>query len=375
MSALYIHIPFCKTRCNYCDFYKSTSIDKADAYIDALEHEMEYRRDFLASSTVKTVYFGGGTPSLYSPLVLQRLIEKAASFWNLNEITEITVEVNPDDVNDNFLTALAATDINRISIGVQSFIDRDLRIMGRRHTAQQASTAIKMMQDKGFDNISADLIFGIPGMTLKEWESNILKMMMLGVQHISAYSLSINDGTTFGNLVDKGEMIPAEDDSYAEQFVLAHKLLSDGGYDHYEISNYALGKKHISNHNSSYWNGDMYLGLGPSAHSYDLENRIYAASDIDRYTSDWSESIYTTEKLTAIDKYNEFIMISLRTNGGLRRDVMTDIFGFQGLLFFEFNAEKLLKQGMLVQEDNAYKIPIEKMMVSNNIISDLFYVE
>lgn len=376
MSALYIHIPFCKTRCNYCDFYKSTSLDKADAYIEALGKEMEYRRDFLDSSPIRTIYFGGGTPSVYPPRVLQRIIDKAATIWNLKDISEITVEVNPDDITEELIDELVATSINRISIGVQSFIDRDLKMMGRRHTAQQAIDTIMLMKAKGVDNISADLIFGIPGMTLKEWESNVLQMLIMGVQHISAYSLSINDGTVFGKMVDKGELIPEEDSSYEEQFVLAHQLLSDGGYKHYEIANYSLGNNHISIHNSSYWNGEIYLGLGPSAHSYDRNHRIYSASDLNGYiAAAGTDKIYTTETLTEADKYNEFIMTGLRTTLGVRRDVMTDKFGFKGLLFFEYTAEKMLENGLLVQENNTYRIPPEKMMISNSIISDLFYVD
>lgn len=376
MAALYIHIPFCKTRCNYCDFYKSTSYAKSPEYIEALGREMEFRRDYFGTESVDTVFFGGGTPSIYPPETLQGILDRAASLWNLDNVAEITVEVNPDDVTDDYLERLSRTDVNRLSFGVQSFLDRDLQLMGRRHTAGQASDAVKRAQDRGFDNISVDLIFGVPGMSLREWENNVLKGMLLGVQHISAYSLTIDDDSVFGRWKREGKLIPVSDEVCEEQFLLCHRILTDGGFNHYEISNYALGEDRRSIHNCAYWCGKNYLGLGPSAHSYDGSQRIYVVNSLDQYLQDaGTERIYGREVLTRADKYNEFVMTALRTCCGVRRDVMTEKFGLEGLLYFEYSAEKFLRNGLLVRDGNEYKIPPEKFMVSNSIISDLFYVE
>lgn len=376
MSALYIHIPFCKTRCNYCDFYKSTSCAKTEAYIAALEREMDYRRDFFGNTPVETVFFGGGTPSLLPPAVLQRIIDKARSLWNLNGVKEITAEVNPDDITEPYLDRLAETDINRLSFGVQSFIDRDLKLLGRRHTAGQAIDAIRLAQAKGFSNISLDLIFGIPGMSLREWENNVLRAVIMKVQHISAYCLTIADNTAFGKMQEEGTLAPASDEMCENQFLIAHRILTDSGFCHYEISNYALGEKRRSMHNWAYWCGGTYLGLGPSAHSYDGNERIYGINDVDRYIElAGTDRIYGREILSRIDKYNEYVMTALRTDYGVRRDVLSERFGFKRLLYFEYCAGKFLENGTMVRDGNVYRIPPEKLMISNSIISDLFYIE
>ncbi len=376
MSALYIHIPFCKTRCNYCDFYKSTSCDNVERYVEALFREMDYQRDFLRMHPVKTLYFGGGTPSLLAPAYLQRIKERAAEMWDLTQLEEVTVEINPDDATDEYLDDLSRIGVNRISFGVQSFIDRDLRFMGRRHTAAQAVDAIGRARNRGFDNISVDLIFGIPGMSLMEWEGNILKALMLGVQHISAYHLTIADDTVFGRMAASGELVPVDEEVSEEQYMRCHQMLTEVGFEHYEISNYALGRQRRSQHNMSYWNGDLYLGLGPSAHSYTGSKRIMVVNDLEKYIAGaGTRNIYGTELLSSSDTYNEFIMTSLRTSDGIQRDRMAAKFGFKGLLYFEYTAERLVDEGLLVMEDNAYKIPPEKFIISNSIISDLFYIE
>ena len=376
MAALYIHIPFCKTRCNYCDFYKSTSCAKTEDYIEALEREMEYRRGYFGDTPVDTVFFGGGTPSLLPPALLQRLIDKARSLWKLDGVSEFTFEANPDDITEHYLDELARTDINRLSFGVQSFIDRDLKLLGRRHNAQQAVEAIRAAQAKGFGNISLDLIFGIPGMSLREWENNVLRAVILGVQHISAYCLTISDNTVFGDMAEAGTLIPASDEICEEQFMICHRILTDSGFCHYEISNYARGEEFRSLHNWAYWCGKTYLGLGPSAHSYDGDQRIYSVNNLEKYIElAGTDRIYGREILSRIDKYNEYIMTALRTDYGIRRDALSERFGFKGLLYFEYCAGKFLRNGLIVREGNVYRIPPEKLMVSNSIISDLFYIE
>lgn len=376
MSALYIHIPFCKTRCNYCDFYKSTSCAKSAEYIEALEREMAFRKDFFQYDPIDTVFFGGGTPSLYSPEMLQRILNKADEVWGLNGVSEISVEVNPDDVTQDYLASLSHTSVNRISFGIQSFLDRDLRLMGRRHTSSQAVDAVKRAQDSGFSNISVDLIFGIPGMSLREWESNVFKAMLLGVRHISAYALTVDDESVFGRWVAEGRMNLESDDMLERQYLIAHQILTDGGFNHYEISNYALGEESRCAHNCAYWCGKSYLGLGPSAHSYDGTQRVYVVSDLEKYLQGaGTDTIYGREILSKTDKYNEFVMTALRTCCGVRRDIMTEKFGFESLLYFEYAAEKFIRNGLIVRDGNEYRIPPEKFFISNSIISDLFYVE
>ena len=376
MSALYIHVPFCKTRCNYCDFYKSTSRAETEVYIEALEREMEYRHAYFGSDPVETIFFGGGTPSLYRPATLQRLIDKARSLWRVAPSAEITAEMNPDDITAPFLDELAATDINRISFGVQSFVDRDLRLLGRRHDARQAAEAIRHVQERGFDNISLDLIFGIPGMSAVEWEGNVRQAAALGIRHLSAYCLTIAEGTPFGKMVDAGKLVTASDETCEEQFLLCHRILADHGFHHYEISNYARGEAFRSRHNWAYWNGTPYLGLGPSAHSYDGDLRIHAVDDLGQYLRlAGTEHIYETERLSPADKYNEYIMTALRTDRGVSRAALARRFGPQGVQHFEASAEQHIRTGDIIREATGYRIPPEKCMISNRIISDLFYIE
>ena len=375
MSSLYIHIPFCKTRCNYCDFYKQTQLIDPSLYFNALEREMEYRRYFFCSDPLRTVYFGGGTPSVYPPSFLQSVLDKAATLWPLDAVTEITTEANPDDVNEAAIRDLKATGINRISFGIQSFIDRDLRMMGRRHNAVQAMQAVEAVHRRGYDNVSIDLIFGVPGMTTEEWSQNVRTAVDLGVSHISAYCLTIAEGTVFGNMEASGRLIPASDEECEAHYLACHDILTAHGFEHYEISNYAL-QGCRAHHNMAYWSGRRYLGLGPSAHSYDGTHRTYAASDVKGYIKDaGSDIIYDGETLSHADKYNEFIMTALRTSDGINPEHMAERFGSIGMEFFSGSVKRLIKEGCIAFNGTSYCIPPEKWMVSNDIISELFYVE
>lgn len=376
MAALYIHIPFCKTKCHYCDFYRTTALSWIDDYVEALGREMEHRRDFLRGEPVETLFFGGGTPSLLQPGTLRRIIDRAHALWDLSGVRETTVEANPDDITETYLDGLTGAGINRLSFGIQSFIDRDLELMGRRHTADEAIRAIRTAQDKGFGNISIDLIFGIPGMSLGEWERNVLRAVSLGVQHISAYHLTINSDTVFGRMVASGRMHPIDDEDSEAQYLLCHRILSENGFSHYEISNYACDDSHRALHNSLYWDGTSYLGLGPSAHSYDGDRRCFAIGDLKAYIDGaGSDGIYECEILTETDKYNEFIMTALRTSRGVRAEELAARFGQAALHRFETASDKFLRTGLLRLHEGAYMIPPERMLISNSIISDLFYIE
>ena len=376
MSSIYIHIPFCKRRCHYCDFYKELYRADPGPYFAAVKKEMDYRKSYLGRMPVETIYFGGGTPSVYHPSKLQEIIDKARTIWEFEDDMEITTEVNPDDATDEYFTALAKTDVNRLSFGIQSFIDRDLKLMNRRHTGEQAIQAILKAREYGYRNISADLIFGIPGMSMLEWEKNVLRTIALCVEHVSAYMMTIEEGTPLASMIDSGELKAPDEDICDEQFRLAHLILTDAGYDHYEISNYSRDPWLRSRHNSNYWCGDCYLGLGPSAHSYNGKQRSAVVSDVDKYIEGvGTDSIYWTEELSRHDRYNEYVMVSLRTSTGVQRDIMTQRFGVQSLLYFEFKAQPLTDKGLLTREGNEYKIPPEKWMLSDSIIRDLFYEE
>lgn len=378
MSALYIHIPFCKTRCSYCDFYKSTSCARCDDYIAALEREMSFRHGFFEEGDVPTtLFFGGGTPSVYPPQMLQRLIDRARSEWGFGTLEEVTVEANPDDITDDYLAALAATEVNRLSMGVQSFVDRDLKMLGRRHDSAQAINAVRAAQRYGFGNISIDLMFGIPGMTQCEWEENLATALSLGVQHISAYALTIEPASPLGRRVETGAVVPESDEVYEQQFRTCHDILTSGGFEHYEISNFALGRGEFrSRHNYAYWSGVHYLGLGPSAHSYNGSQRIWVADDLDRYIdAAGSDVLYGYETLSPTDKYNEFIMTALRTSDGLNRTTFVNQFGVDAVQRFEASAAEFVKNGDIIRIGDRYVIPYEKFMVSNAIISELFCIE
>ena len=340
---------------------------------------MTFRRGYFDSGDVPaTIFFGGGTPSVYHPDVLQRLIDHARSVWHFGRLDEVTVEVNPDDITDEYLTALERTEVNRISMGIQSFVDSDLKLLGRRHDAAQAVNAVRMAQQHGFRNISIDLMFGILGMTISEWEENLMKAVSLGVQHISAYALTIDPQSVLGRRIAEGYIVPECDEVYERQFQMCHELLTANGFEHYEISNYALAPtgEFRSRHNFAYWSDVKYLGLGPSAHSYNGNQRIWAVSDLDVYLREaGNDSIYECEILSTTDKYNEFIMTSLRTSDGLDRNVFERKFGTEALRRFESVAATLVGNGDLVRDGNRFVIPYDKFMVSNSIISELFSIE
>lgn len=365
MAGIYVHIPFCKSKCGYCDFFSVTETGSRGAVLRGIIRELQSERGFIGDQPVATIYFGGGTPSICTPSELQSLIDTIKGLWDCNVLGEITVEANPDDLNPDYLAELAKTDVNRLSIGVQSFIDRDLRLMNRRHTAVAAVEAMRNAQKAGFDNITIDLIYGIPGMSAAEWRRNIETALELGVQHISAYHLTIEQGTPF-------ESMTAVDDAVSEeQYLILHNMLTEAGFEHYEISNFAL-PGFRARHNSSYWSGEPYLGVGPSAHSFDGFERRSSARSIIPYLDEAAAPVYTTETLTDVDRYNEFIMTSLRCAEGADTDIMRQKFGEQSVSDFIAGAHRYIIGGLLQVEGVRYYIPPEKYLLSDFIIGDLF---
>ncbi len=377
MAGLYIHIPFCAQKCAYCDFFsRRHSADTVARMVDALKREMSSRRsriadsDFISRSQLSTsgfplstIYLGGGTPSLLSPAQLQGLLDHAAGLWDCSGVGEITVEANPEDLTDEYLARLAETAVNRLSIGIQSFDDGLLRLMNRRHNASRAKQAVKAAQKAGFDNITIDLIFGVSTMTQQVWERTLDEAVNLGVRHISAYHLTIEPGTHFGRMMQKGTLSTIPEPESERQFETLRRKLADADFEHYEISNFAQsGYRAI--HNSAYWTGEPYLGIGPSAHSFDgARRREWVASDITKYLSEaGTDKIYDGETLSDVDLFNERVMTSLRTAEGLNIEEVK----------LRFGADRTTALGRRAGKDGNIAIMPEKFLLSDYIISSLF---
>ena len=321
-AGLYIHIPFCKKRCLYCDFFSTTLLERQEEYIEALLTEWHARREELREP-IKTIYLGGGTPSTLPAEKIQRLLEAVGT----RDAEEITMELNPGDATPTYLQALRKTGINRLSIGIQSFQDEQLRLLGRRHTAAQAEEAVHRAQEAGFDNISIDLMYALPGQTNDLWEKDISCALQLGVQHISTYGLMYEKGTALTRMRDRGEIQVVDEDTENAMYDLLCERLQKAGFIHYEVSNFAL-PGYESKHNSSYWDGTPYLGLGAGAHSYIGRVRSWNPSDLEAYIQGIKTHTLMREQetLTDTDLYNERIMLGLRTKRGvLRTDIRSDI--------------------------------------------------
>ncbi len=338
--------------------------------VEAMHRELDTEADFLHDRRIATIYFGGGTPSLLDPVELQRFIDHAGSLFDTSAMCEITAEMNPDDITAEYVSKLRTTDINRISLGVQSFDDEALRLMNRRHTGAEAADAVKRLQDAGYANITADLIFGIDGFGVDRLERDIGQMLSLGVQHISAYHLTIEPSTRFGRMADRGEFRAVEEEQSEREFALLHQRLTEAGYEHYEVSNYAL-RGYRSRHNSSYWLGVEYLGIGPGAHSFNGEVRRWCEQAVGEYAE---QCRYEEERLTETDRYNEMIMTSLRRIEGIGLADVAERFGAERAARLVTESRRF--EGFAVEiADGNIRIPPAKMLVSDAVIEALFDVE
>lgn len=372
MSGIYLHIPFCKRICGYCDFHRSVKLKYMPRTVECMMGELEREAGWLTDRRVGTIYFGGGTPSLLHPHVLAEFVERAGDIFDCSATEEITVEVNPDDVTAGYVAALRDTPVNRISIGVQSLDDDELRFMGRRHDAAGARRAIGLLQGAGYDNISADVIFGIDGFGEETLARTVTELVGMGVCHVSAYHLTLEPGTRFGRMADRGELHPVPEERSEGEFLLVHRMLTDAGFEHYEVSNYALPGRR-SRHNSSYWTGAEYLGIGPGAHSYSHGVRRWCEQSVEEY----AEGVeYGSERLSRRDMVNECVMTSLRRIEGLSMDSVARRFGAEEAARIERGAEDFLESGMLVRRGDGvrrtYAIPPERFLVSDAVISALF---
>ena len=319
MAGLYLHIPFCKQACHYCDFHFSTSLGLKSRLVDAIVRELALRRAYLpAATTLETIYFGGGTPSLLTAEELSRIFAAIHRHFMVSPQAEITLEANPDDLSTAKLAELRAAGINRLSIGLQSFYEPHLRLMNRAHTAEESTMAVRRAQDAGFENISIDLIYGVPAPSHHIWEADLANAFALGVPHVSAYALTIEPGTAFGHRLQKGTFKAAPDEFVATQFEMLLAAMRVHGYEQYEISNFCQPGRE-SRHNANYWRGVPYLGLGPSAHSYDGHNRQFTLANNPQYVAavlERGEVPVTVDQLNPIDRANEYLLITLRTARG-----------------------------------------------------------
>ena len=370
MASIYFHIPFCKRLCGYCDFYRSVKLKYIPQVIEAMHTELESERFFLHDKSIRTIYFGGGTPSLLAPSEIERFIEQARTIFDCSQLEEVTIEVNPDDITPEYVAELRKTSVNRISMGVQSLDDDCLRFMGRRHSAEQAIEAVKMLQETGYDNISVDLIFGVEGFGKESLTKTIAGFLAMNVQHISAYHLTIEENTSFGRLLARGEMHETEEECSEAEFLQVHNSLTDAGFEHYEVSNYALSGFR-SKHNSSYWQGVEYLGIGPGAHSFNGAMRRWCDQPIEGYI-DGVE--YGSEILSETDKLNEYVMTSLRCAEGLSLAKVEHDFGAKERERLEREAAKESMCLLLINDNGNLRIPPKKMLLSDLIIEAMIEV-
>lgn len=374
MSGIYIHIPFCKQACHYCDFHFSTSLKKKDALILALLKELELRKDEFKNQLVETIYFGGGTPSLLSNTDLQLLIDAVYKNYKVSENPEITLEANPDDLSGIRIKELSNTAINRLSIGIQSFFEEDLRLMNRAHNVIEAKQCLEEAT-KYFDNISLDLIYGIPGLSHKRWLENIDTALSYNIPHISSYALTVEPKTALDSFIKKG-IIPNVDDDLAEQqFHMLIGRLETNGFVHYELSNF--GKvDYFSKNNSAYWQGKSYLGIGPSAHSFNGNERGWNVRNNIKYINAIKENRVPIEieTLSVADKYNEYIMTGLRTIWGVSIEKVALDFGVDYKKYLLEQATIHLKNDLLYLNDDKLLVTKKAKFLSDGIASDLFKI-
>lgn len=374
MSGVYIHIPFCAKKCFYCDFYTSLSIKHKEDYINALIIELKQRQNYIENKEIETIYFGGGTPTLLKPLELQYIIDEISKIYTIKKDAEITIEANPDDINEFYVKELKNTEINRISIGLQSFFDEDLKLMNRRHSANQNKQAVQLLQNHAYSNISGDLIYGLPKMTIESWQQNLIEFFNLGIPHLSAYHLTYEPNTVFTKFLKKGKIKEIPEDDSIKQFELLISEAKKNGFIHYETSNFAK-EGMFSKHNSAYWKQKHYLGLGTSAHSYNGKSRQYNISNIKEYMKRVGEgsNYFEKEDLSITDKYNDYIITSLRTIWGVNLNFVKNDIGLKYYKFIEEKSQELIMKNLLIIENNTLKISTKGKFIEDNILLDLFY--
>lgn len=372
MSGIYLHIPFCRKACTYCDFHFSTSLEKLDEMEKAILTEMELRHTYLPlDEALESIYFGGGTPSLLAPSAIGKMVEKLNQFYKWNKNAELTLEANPDDITPRNLKAWKESGINRLSIGLQSFLDEELKWMNRAHSAEESISSVKMAQDAGFDNITIDLIYGTKFQNLYTWQDTLRKAIGLNTQHISAYNLTIENKTVLGVNHAKGKEPSVSEELSSLQFQVMRQELHKAGFIHYEISNF--GKEgFFAKHNSNYWNGKSYLGLGPSAHSFNGTSRQWNVKSNAQYIQllNSGKNYFEIEQLTEKDRYNEYVLTRLRTIWGCDTQEMKKLFGEEKVAYFKNGISVF--NGLYDEENGIYTLNEEGKLKADGIASELF---
>jgi oxygen-independent coproporphyrinogen-3 oxidase len=373
MAGIYIHIPFCRQKCHYCNFFSVASLKSKDDLLDSLLREVEIRKDYLAGEPVNSVYFGGGTPSLLTADEINRIFEYLRKYHDITPGAEITLEANPDDISPEKLAELKSTPINRLSIGIQSFFDDDLAYLNRVHDSQQAYESIKNALDAGFINLTIDLIYGIPTLTEDKWKQNLDTFFSFGLPHLSAYALTVEAQTALYRLIQKHKAAPLDEQQSIDHFRILLEKSRQQNFIHYEISNFSIPGAY-SKHNSLYWLGGNYLGLGPSAHSFNGTSRQWNIPNIARYMQLAGTGDLQPEKevLTQNQKYNEYVMTSLRTSWGCDLEHLENVFGPKYRDYFLSLSERFLEEKKLFREGNVFLLSDEGKLFADGIASDLF---
>lgn len=373
MSSLYLHIPFCKQACYYCDFHFSTNLSLKTDLINALCQEIALQKDYLTHKNLETIYFGGGTPSLLSQQDLEQIFQTINQNFHIKKEAEITLEANPDDLDKEKLEVLKQIGFNRLSIGAQSFEDKHLTYLNRVHNASESESVIKLAQDSGFENLTIDLIYAIPAQNHNIWQSDLEKALNLNVSHVSAYCLTIEEKTVFGNWLKNQKIPPIDDDFAGQQFEILMNTLSQNNFEHYEISNFAKNQLY-SKHNSNYWMKNTYLGIGPSAHSYDGFSRQFNISNNTKYIKDIQERKIPFEKeiLTKKQQVNEYLMTGLRTQWGCDLEKIKLDFEINLLEVYKDYLIQLQIEKLILIDKNHLKLTQKGKFLADKIAGDLF---
>jgi oxygen-independent coproporphyrinogen-3 oxidase len=371
MAGLYIHIPFCRQACRYCDFFFAVSLKYRDEFIEALLIELSQRKNDFRGETIETIYLGGGTPSVLTSKHLTEIMNSITKHYSVSSDPEISIEANPDDLSGEYLEMLSEKGFNRLSIGVQSFREEDLQVMRRSHTAKQASESMATAREKGFHNINMDLIYGLPGLTLKQWEENLQTALLQPIHHISAYHLTYEPGTVFHHWKKKGKIAEAPEKLSLEQYEMLRELTGSQGFEHYEISNFAI-QGFRSKHNTTYWKGKNYLGFGPSAHSYNGRERQWNLSSLKGYieNSRNGSPIFETEVLSQKDKYHDYLLTSLRTIEGANFAFIETTFGKAVSMILLEKAQKFISSREMSFENGILAMTPEGWMRSDLILEE-----
>ncbi|MBN1182148.1 MAG: radical SAM family heme chaperone HemW [Bacteroidales bacterium] len=376
MAGIYVHIPFCKSRCYYCDFYSCTALGMKKEMVQAICMELEQRKDYLSGETIETIYFGGGTPSLLTIDEVDKLLSDITKHFTLVSDIEITLEANPDDLNLEYLKQLKKLGINRLSIGTQSFDDTELKFLNRRHSAIQAIKSIEDSQKAGFDNISIDLIYAIPESPVEKWQKSLEQALQLSIQHLSAYLLTLEIKSVLSQIIRANNIEEIADDECYKQFEMLTEAAERSGFIHYEISNFGR-EGYFSKHNTSYWKNIKYLGVGPSAHSYDLQSRQWNYSDNKEYMKKVKkgDKYYSTEILDIPEKYNDYILTGLRTMWGVDREYIKKNFGEEIEQQFMEEVKKNEDEGYIEKFRQNYRIAKKAKFITDAIVEGFMIID